>query len=149
MTPVTDAPLTVATATVSAAAARRMIAAAAGAARAIDKPMVIAVVDPGGELKAFERMDGAPLLSVGIATDKAYTAAAFGLPTHKWYDHIKDDPPLMHGIVHTSRLTVFGGGVPIRIDGRLVGGIGVSGGHYSQDLEVALAGLAAIGLTAV
>ncbi len=84
------------------------------------------------------------LLSVDLAIDKAYTAAAFGMPTHAWFEFIKDDPPLLHGIVKTPRLIVFGGGYPIEIDGAVVGAIGVSGGHYSQDMEVAQAGLAAL-----
>ncbi len=89
-------------------------------------------------------MDGAPLLSVDLAKDKAYTAAAYGIPTHAWFDFVKNDPPLLHGIVKTPRLIVFGGGYPIEIDGAVVGGIGVSGGHYSQDQQVAEAALAAL-----
>ena len=89
-------------------------------------------------------MDGAALLSVQIAQDKAYTAIAFGMATHEWFDFIKDDAPLLHGIVKTDRLIVFGGGYPMKIDGAVVGGIGVSGGHYKHDMEVAQAGLAAL-----
>lgn len=133
------------TASVSAEAAQRLIAAAVDAARAEGKAMVIAVVDGGGTLKAYHRMDGAPLLSVGIAQDKAYTAAGFGMPTHQWHDFIKDDPPLRDGIVHTPRLVVFGGGYPLFADGRLVGGIGLSGGHYTDDMRIAEAALAAAG----
>jgi uncharacterized protein GlcG (DUF336 family) len=117
---------------------------AADKARAMGVPMVIAVVDESGVLKAFTRMDGAPLLSVDLAKDKAYTSAAYGLPTHVWFEFIKDDAPLLHGIVKTPRLIVFGGGYPIEIDGAVVGAVGVSGGHYKQDMEVAEAGLAAL-----
>jgi uncharacterized protein GlcG (DUF336 family) len=109
-------------------------------------PMCIAIVDPSGTLVQFLRMDGAALLSVNIAQDKAYTAVSFGMATHEWHDFIKNDPPLLHGIVHTPRLVVFGGGYPIKVDGVLVGGIGVSGGHYTHDMEVAQAALAAAGL---
>jgi uncharacterized protein GlcG (DUF336 family) len=125
-------------------AAAEVLRGAADKARAMGVPMVIAVVDESGVLKAFDRMDGAPLLSVEIAKDKAYTAAAFGMPTHAWFDFIKDDPPLLHGIVKTPRLIVFGGGYPIEIGGAVVGAVGVSGGHYTQDMEVAQAGLAAL-----
>ena len=135
---------TVARASISSEAAQEMIRAAERKAAEIGVPMVIAVVDESGVLKAFSRMDGAPLLSVDIAKDKAYTAAAYGFPTHGWFDFIKDDPPLLHGIVKTPRLIVFGGGYPIEIDGGVVGGVGVSGGHYTQDMEVAQAGLAAL-----
>ena len=110
--------------------------------------MCIAISDEAGDLKAFERMDGAPRLSIQIAQDKAYTAAGYGLATHTWWDFIKDDPPLLHGITHTPRLIVFGGGFPIVLEGEIVGAIGVSGGHYSQDMECARAALAAIGAEA-
>ncbi len=125
-------------------AAQRMIAAAEAKAREMGRPMVIAVVDGDGTLKAFSRMDGAPLLSVQIAQDKAYTAISFGMATHDWYEFVKNDPPLLHGIIKTDRLIVFGGGYPIMADGGMIGGIGVSGGHYTHDMEVAQAGLAAL-----
>jgi uncharacterized protein GlcG (DUF336 family) len=130
--------------TVSSEAARRVVEAAEAKSREMGVAMVIAVVDESGTLKAFTRMDGAPLLSVEIAQDKAYTAVAFGLPSHQWFDFIKDDPPLLHGITKTPRLVVFGGGYPITHEGQIIGGIGVSGGHYSQDMQVAEAGLAAL-----
>ena len=126
------------------AAAARIVAAAEAKAREMKIPMCIAVVDSDGTLKAFSRMDGAALLSVQIAQDKAYTAIAFGMATHEWFDFIKEDPPLLHGIVKTDRLIVFGGGYPLKVDGAVVGGIGVSGGHYTHDMEVAKAGLAAL-----
>ncbi len=126
--------------------AAKLVEGAVAKAREIGVPMCIAVTDPSGTLVQFLRMDGAQLLSVGIAQDKAYTAVSFSMATHEWYDFIKNDPPLLHGIVHTPRLVVFGGGYPVKVDGKLVGGIGVSGGHYSQDMEVAKAGLAAAGL---
>jgi uncharacterized protein GlcG (DUF336 family) len=131
-------------ASVSQSAADLLIEAATRKATDMGLAMVIAVVDDSGILKAFRRMDGAPLLSVDIAKDKAYTAAAYRIPTHVWFDFIKDDAPLLHGIVHTKRLVVFGGGYPIEIDGQVIGGIGVSGGHYSQDQEVAEAALASL-----
>lgn len=131
-------------ATISADAASRLIEGATARAATMGTPMVIAIVDDSGILKAFHRMDGAALLSVQLAQDKAWTAASFGLATHAWHDFIVTDPPLLHGIVKTPRLIVFGGGYPIEVDGVCVGGIGVSGGHYSQDMEVAEAGLAAL-----
>lgn len=126
------------------AACDRLIEAATAKALEIGVPMVISVVDESGTLKAFRRMDGAPCLSIEIATNKAYTAVAFGMPTHGWYEFIKNDPPLLHGIVHTPRLIVFGGGFPVAQDGHNIGGIGVSGGHYEQDMVVAEAALAAL-----
>jgi uncharacterized protein GlcG (DUF336 family) len=130
--------------TISSEAARVALDAAEAKSREMGVAMAIAVVDESGTLKAFSRMDGAPLLSVEIAQDKAYTAVAFGLPSHQWFDFIKEDPPLLHGITKVPRLIVFGGGYPITHEGQIVGGIGVSGGHYSQDMQVAEAGLAAV-----
>lgn len=124
--------------------AKAIIDSAVAKAQEIGVPMVIAVVDDSGVLKAFSRMDGAKLLSVDIAQNKAWTAVSFGISTDAWYDFIKDDPPLNTGITHTPRLIVFGGGYPIVVDGQVVGGIGCSGGHYSQDMVCAQAGLEAI-----
>ena len=101
-----------------------------------------AVVDEGANLKAFIRMDEAALLSSEIAQNKAYTAAAFGKPTHEWYPMIKDEPALLTGIVHTKKLVVFGGGIPLTVGGIIVGGIGVSGGTSEEDVLCAQAGLA-------
>jgi len=130
---------------ITSALAHRVVAAAEAKAEQMGHPFVIAVVDESGVLKAFSRMDGAALLSVQIAQDKAYTAIGFGLPTHGWHDFIKDDPPLALGAPSgIDRLVVFGGGYPITIGGKIVGGIGVSGGHYTQDMEVAEAGLAVV-----
>ena len=80
-----------------------------------------------------------------IAEDKAYTSANLKAPTHALWDLIKSDPPLLHGLPGTRRAIVFGGGYPIIENGKVIGAIGVSGGHYSDDMEVARAGLAAIG----
>lgn len=132
--------------TLTAEAAVKILKAAEEAAAKIGVPMVIAVTDESGVLKGFVRMDGAALLSVDIAQDKAYTAASFSMATHQWFEFIKNDPPLLHGIVKTPRLVVFGGGYPIKEDGVVIGAIGVSGGHYDQDMQVAVAALRAVGL---
>ncbi|UQR61460.1 heme-binding protein [Bradyrhizobium sp. C-145] len=130
---------------IDATTAQAAISAAANHAQALGQRMSIAVCDNAGLLKAFMRMDGASQISLGIAQDKAYTSAATGVPTHRWHDFIKDDAPLLHGIVHTPRLVVFGGGFPVVEKGAVIGAIGLSGGHYSQDMECARAALAAIG----
>ena len=132
--------------TVSSDLAHRLVSAAEAKAAEIGVPMVIAICDESGVLKAFSRMDGAALLSVQIAQDKAYTAAGFGMSTDGWHDFIKDDPPLAAGAVGgIERLVIFGGGFPIKVDDQVIGAIGVSGGHYTQDVEVAKAGLAVLG----
>ncbi|AWT52183.1 GlcG/HbpS family heme-binding protein [Mycolicibacterium smegmatis] len=125
--------------------AQQLLDAAIAQAESMGQQSVVAIVDVGGELKSFRRMDGAPKLSVQIAQDKAYTAIAFGMPTHTWHDFIKGDPPLLDGIVHTPRLIIFGGGYPITVDGRVIGGIGVSGGHYTDDMKIAEAALEIVG----
>lgn len=130
---------------IDAAEAARAIEAAVAKSVAMNKTMCIAITDETGALKSFTRMDGAPQLSIDIAINKAFTAASFSMATHIWFDFIKDDPPLLHGITHTPRLVIFGGGFPIMEDGQVIGAIGVSGGHYSEDMEVAQAALAALG----
>jgi uncharacterized protein GlcG (DUF336 family) len=126
-----------------------------GARRALDESLrvadelgvavCVAVADRSGHLLAFARMDGAALLSVSIAQDKAYTVAAFGgLPTHQWFELIKDQPALLHGIVKTDRLIVFAGGAPVHACAALVGAVGVSGGSAEQDRAIAEAGAAVI-----
>ncbi len=133
-------------ASVSTELAHQIIAAAEAKATEIGVPMVVAVCDESGVLKAFSRMDGAALLSVQVAQDKAHTAVGFSMPTDAWHPFIKDDPPLAAGAVGgIDRLVIFGGGYPIKIGEQIVGAVGVSGGHYSQDMEVAQAGLSAVG----
>ncbi len=129
---------------ISAESAKGAIASAAAKAKQMNLAMCIAITDEAGDLKAFLRMDGAAKLALDIAQNKAYTAASFGMSTDQWWDFIKDDAPLLHGITHTPRLTVFGGGYPIKDGDQVIGAIGVSGGHYSQDMEVAKAGLQSI-----
>ena len=129
---------------IDAATCQRMIEAATARAREIAKAMSIAIVDESGQLRAFHAMDGAPHISIQLAQDKAWTASSFGIATHVWWDFIKNDPPLLHGIVHTPRLTVFGGGYPVMEEAQMIGAIGVSGGHYSDDMEVARAALEAV-----
>jgi uncharacterized protein GlcG (DUF336 family) len=145
MTSVTPDSLVVPQDQISEATAQRLVAAAATEAAAQGKQMAIAVVDAGGTLKAFLRMDSAPLLAVDIAIDKAYTAASFGLPTHGWREFLDQDAGIAQ-IAHRPRLTAFAGGHPVIVDAAVVGGIGVSGGHYSEDRAIAEHALSVLGL---
>ena len=112
---------------------------------ALGVPVNISVCDAAGNELAFLRPDGAPLLSAGIARDKAYTVAAFnGLPTAAWYGLLADEPALLNGIVHRERLVIFGGGVPVLVGGVLVGAVGCSGGSAEEDADVAQAGADAV-----
>ena len=81
-------------------AAHQAVAAAAAKAVEIGVPMAIAVVDPDGTLKAFSRMDGAALLAVRVAQQKAWTAISFGVPTQGLWEFIKEDSPLLHSLPH-------------------------------------------------
>lgn len=136
--------MSIAKRTIDAISVKRMLEAAIEKSNEMKKAMCIAITNEAGQLKAFHAMDGAPHLSIDISQNKAYTASAFGIATHTWWDFIKNDPPLLHGITHTPRLVTFGGGYPIMENGQLIGAIGVSGGHYSEDMEVARAALDAI-----
>lgn len=106
----------------------------------------IAIVDRAGVLAGFVRMAGAPLHSVEIAIDKAYTSVSFGLPTSQWQAVLAEHSQgVRDGLVRRPRFVAFGGGLPIRIGGETIGGIGVSGASEEQDAMIASAGLTAIG----
>lgn len=135
-------------ATIAWEAAHAAVHAALAHAASLSVAINVAVVDRSGLLIAFLRMPGAPLHSIDIATDKAYTAASFGLPTSKWVEALaKHSEGVQQGLVLRPRFVIFGGGLPINVDGQLIGGIGVSGASEAQDEECARAGLAAMGLT--
>lgn len=123
---------------------RAVVAAARQRAEEIGVPMNIAVVDEGNNLTAFARMDGAWLGSIDIAQNKAYTSRSFDMSTKDLAPLCQPDQPLFG--IHASnqgRLIVFAGGIPLRVDGTVIGAIGVSGGSVEQDHDVAEAGAAA------
>lgn len=125
--------------------ARRVLDAALAKAADMGMAFCLTITDPSGEPIVSVRMDGAPRLSAGIAANKAYTVTSFGgMPSGQWWDVIKDEPSLVHGITHTPRLVIFGGGVGIFAGGQLVGAIGVSGGSADDDTQVAQAGAAVV-----
>ncbi|WP_296663639.1 heme-binding protein [Paraburkholderia sp.] len=128
-------------------AAHRAVEAAVREAERLGVRVNAAVVDAAGHLAAFVRMPGAPLHSIDIAIDKAYTAASFGLQTGLWHDALQaHSAAVREGIVLRPRFVAFGGGMPVAEDGRVIGGIGVSGGSEAQDVACARAGLDALGL---
>ncbi|MCA8455498.1 heme-binding protein [Burkholderia multivorans] len=142
-----DSTRRVATRAIDWPAASHAAQAAAQAAERLGVRVNVAVVDAGGLLAAFVRMPGAPLHSIDIAIDKAYTAASFGLPTGAWHDALAaHSEAVRQGLVLRPRFVAFGGGLPIVEDGVLIGGIGVSGGSEAQDERCARAGLDAVGL---
>jgi uncharacterized protein GlcG (DUF336 family) len=124
--------------------AQQMVDAATAKARELGVSENVAIIDDGGNLKAFGRMDGAPILSTEIAQNKAYTAL-FGVSTQDFFNFIQGDPSLLAGIPTLSRVAAYGGGLPIQVDGEIVGAIGVSGAPTVQnDIDCAKAGLAAL-----
>ena len=125
-------------------AARRMIEAAKAEADALGVPMVVAVVDAGGNLAALDRQDDALLVSIDLARDKAYSAVAVKADTATIGSLSQPGAELFGlGRACGGRIVTFGGGLPILENGRVVGGIGVSGGSVAQDTACAEAGLAA------
>ncbi len=126
--------------------ARRVLAAAVQKAGEIGQPMNIAVMDAGMNLVAFERMDGAWVLSVDIALGKAFTSAGRGLPTRQIGEMAQPGQPLFGvNTTNNGRVVIFAGGLPLVRDDEVVGAIGVSGGSVDQDEEVAQAGVDAFG----
>ena len=118
--------------------ARRVIAAAAGEARRLNTTGVIAVVDEGGNLMALERIDNTFAAGANISIGKARTAVLFKRPTRVFEELIKNGRTAM---VALNDFTPLQGGIPIVVDGEIVGGVGVSGAASAQqDEELALAG---------
>ena len=129
---------------ISSELAQRMVDAAVAKAKEIGVSENVAIVDDGGNLKAFSRMDGAPILCIEIAENKAYTAL-FGISTQELFNFIKGDPSLLAGIPTLSRVAAWGGGFPIKVDGEIVGAIGLSGAPTVQnDVDCARAALALV-----
>jgi uncharacterized protein GlcG (DUF336 family) len=126
--------------------AQQVLAAALAAAEEQGTKMDIAVVDAGGNLKAFARMDGAWLGSIDIATTKARTARYFDLPTEALGELSQPGGPLYGIEVSNGGLITFPGGLPLKADdGTVIGAIGVSGSTVEDDRAVAEAGAAALG----
>lgn len=124
----------------------RMINGAKAKAEEIGVPMCIAVTDESSNLMGFLRMDGGKVPSSTIAIDKAYTAAGTRKRTHELAEATMPGNPI-YGLTSTvgGRMVVIAGGVPVFSDGVVVGAIGVSSGTPAQDLEVAEAGVLALG----
>jgi uncharacterized protein GlcG (DUF336 family) len=124
--------------------AQKIIEAGIVKAKQIGQPMNIAVVDAGANLTAFARMDGAWLGSIDIAINKAFTAKAFNISTLELgrNSQPKDQFFGIHVSNH-ARVMIFAGGIPIKMNGQIVGAVGVSGGSGEQDQAVAEAVVAA------
>jgi len=128
--------------TVSLALAKKMAAAAEAEATKNNWAMVITVVDDGGNIVYIGRMDGAPLGSIDVSQGKAHTALAFRRPSKAFQDLVDQNQAHLVTLPH---VTAVQGGLPIMLDGKVVGAIGVSGGTSAQDEQCAQAGINAIG----
>ena len=120
--------------------ARSMVGAALAAAAGQGALVSAAVVDAGGHLVAFERMDGAEIAGPVLAPDKAFTAVAHRIGTHELAPMVAPGGPLAGmSAAGGGRYVCFAGGLPLWSGGRVVGGVGVSGGSAEEDLAAATA----------
>ena len=118
-----------------------LLSAAFKAAEEIGIGATVAVTDATGTLKGFARADNAPLLTADIAIAKAWTSVSSGYPTHVWNGIVQD--PKNAPLAHFPKMMAAAGGYPLLDEGKLVGGIRVSGGNHQQDINIAEAALRA------
>jgi uncharacterized protein GlcG (DUF336 family) len=119
--------------------AHKMVDAAVAKAREIGVSKNVVILDDAGNLKAFGRMDGAPIPTIEMAQNKAYTAL-LGVSTQEFFNFIQRHPSLLAGIPTLSRIVSWGGGFPVTVVGEVVGAIGVSGASTVQnDIDCASA----------
>ena len=127
------------------AVARAVVEAALAEARRVGVPISCAVVDSGDQLVCFARMDGADLVTVTLAQDKAYTALANRMPTGDLAPMVQPGTEFYgYDSVAGGRMIVFAGGMPLEIDQVLVGAVGVSGGSAEQDQQIVEAAVRAL-----
>ena len=136
--------ITIAQPTISAEGAARVRDAAVAHAAGLGVDVSVSIVDPGGHLTAFARMDGAPMASISVAHDKAFCAVSASTPTKAWNQVAADDPEFGAGLSTLPRFTLLHGGVPIVVDDVTVGAVGISGGSNDQDEAIAQAAVASI-----
>ncbi len=127
------------------AAARRMIAAAQETARGLRVAMSVAVVDAGDQLVGFERMDGADLVTIALARDKAFSSLVNRMPTRDLAPLVQPGAEFYgYDSLAGGRMVVFAGGMPLELRGVLIGAVGVSGGSADEDQQAADAAVAAL-----
>jgi len=131
-------PSTRATPSISLDGALSVIETALAVAAGLQVAVCVAVCDPGGNTVAAVRMDGAPVLSMQLAQDKAWTVTQLnGIPTEAAWASVAEEPALRRALVARPRVTLLGGDTPLVVDGAVVGAIGVSGGSVDQDVTIA------------
>lgn len=128
------------------ATAERLAQAGLAFAKSNSMMVAVAVVDEAGVAIVLVRMDGAKPAVADLALDKAYTSANTGAPTEAFGELMLSRPGLALGLSNRPRLLTWGGGVPVRVDGQVVGAVGVSGGPEDDDIACAGAALDALNL---
>jgi uncharacterized protein GlcG (DUF336 family) len=115
-----------------------LIDGAAAKAREINIPMCIAVTDESGHLIKFDRMDGGKVSSIPIAVDKAFTGAVARKGTHVYNELCQPGKPTfgIH-VTNGGHFSIIGGGLPVTVDGQIIGGVGISSGTAAEDLVCA------------
>jgi uncharacterized protein GlcG (DUF336 family) len=130
-------------------AARQIADRALDDARRLGVRISVAVADEAGALLVFARMDGATRLSARTAAAKTQTVILTGKATldlgREWRDELGVEPELFYGMIARPDVVPFGGGVPVRLDGRLAGAVAVSGATSVQDHEIAERAAAVVG----
>jgi glc operon protein GlcG len=131
--------------TISAVWADTIISAATSRAAAMSVAVTVVVVDESGVVKSMTRMDGAPLVSVQTGINKAYAAAAIGMPPDDFYSAIEADGAAVASFATRPGLALVAGGLPVVVDGQVAGGVGVAGAMTgAEDRSIAEAAVAAV-----
>ena len=123
--------------------AKKVLAGAEAEAKKNSWNVVISIVDTGGQLVAMQRLDNTQFGSIDVARDKAYSAVAFRRPTKAFQDAVAQGGENLR-ILKIGGASPLEGGIPIVVDGKLIGGVGVSGVTSQQDAQIARAGIDAL-----
>ena len=124
--------------TLPAEVSRRLLDTAISEATAMSTPITVVTVDESGVISGLHRMDGAPLVSIQTAWNKAYAAAAIGMPPDDFYSAIESDGAAVASFATRPGLALIGGGIPIVVDGRVAGAVGVAGAMTAaEDRQIA------------
>jgi len=124
--------------TMSAEVSRRLVDTALSRAASRSTPITVVTVDESGVIKELHRMDGAPLVSVQTAWNKAYAAAAIGMPPDDFYSAIESDGAAVASFANRPRMALIGGGLPVVVDGQVAGAVGVAGAMTAaEDRQIA------------
>jgi glc operon protein GlcG len=131
--------------TLSAEVSRRLLDTAVIQATAMSVPITVVTVDESGVIKELRRMDGAPLVSIQTAWNKAYAAAAIGMPPDDFYSAIESDGAAVASFATRPGLALIGGGIPVVVDGRVAGAVGVAGAMTAvEDRQIAEAAVSEV-----